>query len=145
MAKAQPSKRPAKGAKAPDLSRRLASTIKPTGGPAAQLETIADAAQFIADLEHRWAIEVGQLTRNATEAFVAEARTREARQRLRVLEKSNDGFVIAEADLSLRGPGELLGQEQSGSPSFRFANLAEDALLIEKARDAAKQLLDKTA
>src|SRR5207248_8274054 len=51
MAKAQPSKRPAKGAEAPDLSRRLASTIKPTGGPAAQLETIADAAQFIADLE----------------------------------------------------------------------------------------------
>src|SRR5436305_5376006 len=51
MAKAQPSKRPAKGAKAPDLSRRLASTIKPTGGPAAQLETIADAAQLIADLE----------------------------------------------------------------------------------------------
>jgi hypothetical protein len=43
--------RPARAAKAPDLSRKLAHSIKPTGGPAAQLETLADAAQLIADLE----------------------------------------------------------------------------------------------
>ena len=51
MPKAQPSKHRAKRTNAPDLSRRLARTIKPTGGPAAQLDTIADAAQLIADLE----------------------------------------------------------------------------------------------
>src|SRR5437764_6744739 len=51
MPKAQPSKHRAKRTNAPDLSRRLARTIKPTVGPAAQLETIADAAQLIADLQ----------------------------------------------------------------------------------------------
>ena len=56
-------------------------------------------------------------------------------QRLKILEETNDGFKIAEADLKLRGPGELLGREQSGVPKFRFGNLAEDLDLIRQARE----------
>jgi ATP-dependent DNA helicase RecG len=73
--------------------------------------------------------------------LISEARNKESQERLRVLEETTDGFKIAEADLKLRGPGELLGQQQSGLPRFRFGNLAEDLHLIHQARDIAAQLL----
>ena len=52
-----------------------------------------------------------------------------------MLVETNDGFKVAEADLQLRGPGELLGQEQSGLPPFRFGDLRRDLDLIKMARD----------
>jgi ATP-dependent DNA helicase RecG len=54
-----------------------------------------------------------------------------------VLEETSDGFRIAEADLQLRGPGELLGQQQSGLPNFRFGDLVNDLELIKLARELA--------
>ena len=80
----------------------------------------------------------GRIGRGAHESFcilISEAKNSSARERLRVLEETNDGFKIAEADLQLRGPGELLGQQQSGLPRFRFGNLVEDLALIRQARD----------
>lgn len=62
-----------------------------------------------------------------------------------MLEESTDGFYIAEADLRLRGPGELLGSEQSGLPRLRFGDLAGDMQLIEQARGLARSLLDRHA
>jgi ATP-dependent DNA helicase RecG len=56
------------------------------------------------------------------------------------MEQASDGFAIAEADLKLRGPGELLGGAQSGLPPFRFADLIKDSALVELARDWAKQM-----
>jgi ATP-dependent DNA helicase RecG len=53
------------------------------------------------------------------------------------MEETNDGFRIAEADLKLRGPGELLGREQSGRPRFRFGDLVQDLELIKLARKLA--------
>ena len=70
---------------------------------------------------------------------MAAAKTREARQRLQVLEETTDGFRIAEEDLKLRGPGELLGQQQSGLPKFRFGDLATDLPLILQARQVAAE------
>lgn len=87
----------------------------------------------------------GRIGRGAQESFcilVADLKTPGARERLRVLEETSDGFRIAETDLKLRGPGELLGQVQSGLPSFRFGNLAEDLPLVERARTIAARLLD---
>ncbi len=84
----------------------------------------------------------GRIGRGAHESFcilISSARTDEARERLRVLEETTDGFRIAEADLKLRGPGELLGQRQSGLPRFRFGNLTEDLDLIRRARELAAQ------
>jgi ATP-dependent DNA helicase RecG len=86
----------------------------------------------------------GRIGRGAHESFcilVAEAKTKEATQRLNVLAGSNDGFEIAEADLKLRGPGELLGQNQSGMPALRFGDLATDRSLIERARGLAAKLV----
>jgi ATP-dependent DNA helicase RecG len=88
----------------------------------------------------------GRIGRGAHESFcilVAELKTEAAIARLRVLEESQDGFRIAEEDLRLRGPGELLGREQSGLPSFRFADLAEDRALLERARSMAGEILDR--
>jgi ATP-dependent DNA helicase RecG len=87
----------------------------------------------------------GRIGRGAHESFcilVANLKLPEAGQRLRVLEETNDGFRIAEADLALRGPGDLLGQAQSGLPPFRFGDLAKDLPLVERARALAAQLLD---
>jgi ATP-dependent DNA helicase RecG len=61
----------------------------------------------------------------------------DALARLRVMEKEHDGFKIAEADLQLRGPGELLGTRQSGIADFRLANLVRDARLLLEARKEA--------
>jgi ATP-dependent DNA helicase RecG len=61
-----------------------------------------------------------------------------AQQRLKVMQESNDGFVIAEADLNIRGPGELLGTRQTGLAAFRVALLPEhESLLIEAQTIAA--------
>ena len=57
------------------------------------------------------------------------------------MEETSDGFQIAEADLKLRGPGELLGQRQSGVPLLRHADLARDADLVEAASAAADAML----
>ena len=66
----------------------------------------------------------------------------DALARLRVMEKEHDGFKIAEADLELRGPGELLGTRQSGIADFRLANLARDARLLLEARKEALSWLE---
>lgn len=64
-----------------------------------------------------------------------------ARERLNVLVKSDDGFVIAEEDLRLRGPGEFLGKAQSGLPPFRVADMVEDLDLLLKTRQIASDWL----
>jgi ATP-dependent DNA helicase RecG len=64
-----------------------------------------------------------------------------AKARLKVIYENNDGFEIARQDLAIRGPGEFLGARQSGVPLLRFADLERDVALIERARDAADELL----
>jgi ATP-dependent DNA helicase RecG len=85
----------------------------------------------------------GRIGRGAHESFcilISDAQHAEAQARLKILEQTNDGFKIAEADLKLRGPGELLGREQSGAPDLRFGDLVEDLNLIRQARELVKQL-----
>ena len=64
-----------------------------------------------------------------------------ARQRLETMRQTSDGFVIAEKDLELRGPGELLGTRQTGLASFRLADLSRDAALLPQVREIAEQLM----
>ncbi|MFC0676994.1 ATP-dependent DNA helicase RecG [Lysobacter korlensis] len=64
-----------------------------------------------------------------------------ARERLETMRETNDGFVIAEKDLELRGPGELLGTRQTGLAGFRLADLGRDADLLPQVHEAADQLL----
>ena len=59
------------------------------------------------------------------------------------MQTSNDGFYIAEKDLELRGPGQILGYKQSGLPDFILDNLPKNKILIDKARDEANAILLK--
>lgn len=67
----------------------------------------------------------------------------EAQDRVRFLETTNDGFKISEYDLEIRGPGEFLGVRQSGMPGFKMASLVRDLSILEEARQAAFELLDR--
>ena len=64
-----------------------------------------------------------------------------AKERLAVLRDTNDGFVVAQRDLELRGPGELLGTRQTGLPDYRIANLVRDAELMPRVQIAAERIL----
>jgi ATP-dependent DNA helicase RecG len=106
--------------------------------PNATVMVIENAEQFGLAQLHQLR---GRVGRGAHESFcilVANLKTENAAQRLRVMEQTTDGFAIAEADLKLRGPGELTGAAQSGLPPFRFADLTEDRGLVECARDYAR-------
>ncbi len=65
-----------------------------------------------------------------------------AKSRLSVLRQTNDGFLVAQRDLELRGPGELLGTRQTGLPDYRIADLSRDAELMPKVQRAANSLRD---
>lgn len=65
-----------------------------------------------------------------------------AKERLEIMRTTNDGFVIAEKDLELRGPGEVLGTRQAGIPDFRIANLKRDSYLLSKIQTIATQLIE---
>jgi ATP-dependent DNA helicase RecG len=83
----------------------------------------------------------GRVGRGGGESFcclvAGDERSPEAMERLQVLERTSDGFEVAEADLRIRGPGEYLGTRQAGIPGFRAANLVRDAKLLELARGEA--------
>jgi ATP-dependent DNA helicase RecG len=71
------------------------------------------------------------------------ARSFESTERLGVMERSSDGFVIAEKDLELRGPGEFLGTRQSGVPELAVANLTRDGVLLGIAQREARAILER--
>jgi ATP-dependent DNA helicase RecG len=110
--------------------------------PNATIMLIENAEQFGLAQLHQLRGRIGRGAHDAFCILIAAAQSKESRQRLRVLEQTNDGFEIAEADLRMRGPGELLGQQQSGLPKFRFGNLSTDWDLIQQARTFAARLVD---
>ena len=70
--------------------------------------------------------------------------TNEAKVRLKAMVDSSDGFKIAEIDLKLRGPGDILGTRQSGLLNLKIANLAHDYDILYSAREEAKKILSTT-
>ena len=66
-----------------------------------------------------------------------------ARERLRVMRESNDGFVIAQKDLELRGPGEVLGTRQTGEMQFRIADVLRDQPMLPQVQQAAEMMLER--
>jgi ATP-dependent DNA helicase RecG len=109
--------------------------------PNATVMVIENAEQFGLAQLHQLR---GRIGRGAHESFcilVADLKTPQADERLRVMERTNDGFAIAEADLNLRGPGEFLGAAQSGLPPFQFGDIIADARLLETSRQIARQIV----
>ncbi|WP_269624642.1 ATP-dependent DNA helicase RecG [Prochlorococcus marinus] len=87
----------------------------------------------------------GRVGRGASKSYCLlshQNKNKLSRQRLEVLVNSNDGFEISEIDLRFRGPGQVLGTKQSGLPDFALASLADDAEVLELARNEARNILD---
>jgi ATP-dependent DNA helicase RecG len=69
--------------------------------------------------------------------------SKESKKRLATMVRTNDGFEIAEVDLELRGPGDLLGTQQSGLLDLKIADLTKDGPIVALAREKARSLLDE--
>jgi ATP-dependent DNA helicase RecG len=89
----------------------------------------------------------GRVGRGAHKSFcvlvLGKAVSDESRTRTEIMEKTTDGFKIAEADLEIRGPGEFLGTRQSGLPGFKMANLVRDVKILQDSRKAAFEVLSR--
>ncbi len=109
--------------------------------PNATVMVIEDAHRFGLAQLHQLRGRVGRSSNQAYCFLISEPKTDIARDRLHVIRSTNDGLKIAEEDLKLRGPGDLLGTRQSGQPWFKLADLIEDQELLEKAAYAARQLI----
>jgi ATP-dependent DNA helicase RecG len=112
--------------------------------PQATVMVIEHAERFGLAQLHQLRGRIGRGERPSTCLLLyAAPLTETARARLKILRETNDGFVIAEEDLRLRGAGELLGTRQSGLPEFRLADLTVHAELLATARDDAALILSK--
>jgi ATP-dependent DNA helicase RecG len=110
--------------------------------PEATLMVIEDADRFGLAQLHQLRGRVGRGERPGTCLLVGDPTTPEGKERLRTLEATADGFRVAEADLTLRGPGELFGFRQSGLPDLRVARLPDDVELLADARDDALDIVE---
>lgn len=108
--------------------------------PNASVMAVESADRFGLAQLHQLRGRIGRGGHAGTCYLIAENDTRVARERLTLLTKVSDGFVLAEHDLRLRGPGELLGTGQSGIPDLAMQHLG-NAPLVKKARDAVSQAL----
>lgn len=112
--------------------------------PNASLMIVEHAERFGLSQLHQLRGRVGRgVKKSYCVLLTSDKKTSVAEERLGIMAKTNDGFLIAEKDLELRGPGELLGTKQSGLPEFRIANLVRDQQILEAARKEAEFYLDK--
>jgi len=127
-----------------ELQLLVATTVIEVGVdvPNASLMVIEHAERMGLSQLHQLRGRVGRGAAKSTCILLYQNKLSEtARARLKVIYESNDGFAIAQADLHLRGPGELLGVRQSGVPMLKIADLERDADLLDSAKSMANQLL----
>jgi ATP-dependent DNA helicase RecG len=121
----------------------VATTVVEVGVdvPNATVIVIENAERFGLAQLHQLRGRVGRGAAPGRCVLIAGETSRATLTRLRVVERHTDGFLIAERDLELRGPGELRGTRQSGVPDLTFGDLARDQQVIERAREVALRML----
>jgi len=128
-----------------DIQLLVATTVIEVGVdvPNATLMVIENAERMGLSQLHQLRGRVGRGSLKSTCILLFQKKLSElARQRLKVIFENTDGFIIAQEDLNIRGPGEFLGVRQSGVPMLRIANLNRDFKLLEEAKIIADQLLE---
>ena len=105
--------------------------------PNATVMVIENAERFGLSQLHQLRGRVGRSALQSYCVLVSGSRSQETRERLGIMTQTNDGFVIAEKDLQLRGPGEFLGTRQSGLPDLIISDIVRDAKILELARNEA--------
>ena len=109
--------------------------------PNANLMVVEDADRFGLSQLHQLRGRVGRGTRQSYCIFFGADKGEAARERLKILCKTGDGFEIARADLAQRGPGDFFGRRQHGLPALHVADLAADLALMQSAREEAEAIL----
>jgi len=112
--------------------------------PNASVMLIEHAERFGLSQLHQLRGRVGRGAAESVCILLAQfSKTKEAQERLKIMEQTTDGFKIAEKDLEIRGPGEVMGTRQSGLPEFRIANIVRDQKILEMARREANYMLEE--
>ena len=109
--------------------------------PNATIMLIENAERFGLAQLHQLRGRIGRGKHLSYCVLVGEPKSLESWKRLRIMEETNDGFRIAEADFDIRGPGNIFGTEQSGLPPLHFAKLQSDGKLLELAREQAMRFI----
>ncbi len=109
--------------------------------PNATVIVIENAERFGLSQLHQLRGRVGRSALQSYCVLVSGTKSQETRERLNIMTQTNDGFVIAEKDLQLRGPGEFLGTRQSGLPDLIISDIVKDAKILELARMEAIDFL----
>ena len=109
--------------------------------PNANLMVVEDADRFGLSQLHQLRGRVGRGQRQSYCIFFGADKGQTARERLKILCKTNDGFEVARADLAQRGPGDFFGRRQHGLPALHVADLPSDLALMQQAREEAEQIL----
>jgi len=127
-----------------DTSALISTTVIEVGVdvPNATIMLIENAERFGLAQLHQLRGRIGRGEHKSYCILLSEEKSPETAAKLAVLEKTSDGFEVAEADWEMRGPGDLLGTAQSGLPALKLGNLKTDARIMRQARAAATAILD---
>jgi len=122
----------------------VSTTVVEVGvdNPNATVIVIENAERFGLSQLHQLRGRVGRSDMQSYCALITQSSNSEVKSRLSVMTKTNDGFIISQKDLELRGPGEFLGTRQSGLPDFKLADLVNDSELLTLARKEALEFVE---
>src|SRR5262245_45339513 len=128
-----------------DTKALISTTVLEVGVdvPNATVMLIENAERFGLAQLHQLRGRIGRGEHKSYCILLTSARAKEASTKLAILERTGDGFEVAEADWDLRGPGDLLGTAQSGLPPLKIGNLKTDGHLMRRARAAALSTLER--
>ncbi|HEY7000596.1 MAG TPA: ATP-dependent DNA helicase RecG [Candidatus Udaeobacter sp.] len=128
-----------------DTSALISTTVLEVGVdvPNATVMLVENAERFGLAQLHQLRGRIGRGKHKSYCILLTSAKVKEASAKLGILERTSDGFKVAEADWDLRGPGDLLGTAQSGLPALKIGNLKTDGHLMRRARAAAVSILER--
>jgi len=111
--------------------------------PNATVMVIYDAERFGLSQLHQLRGRVGRGDKQSYCMLIADPKGEVGKERMRIMTETNDGFVLAEEDLKLRGPGDFFGKKQSGLPEFKIADMVHDYRALETARHDAQNIIEQ--
>ncbi len=128
-----------------EIKLLLSTTVVEVGVdvPNAVIMLIENSEMYGLSQLHQLRGRVGRGKHKSTCILVSDAVNEEATQRMEIMKSSVDGFKIAEADLKMRGPGDFFGKKQHGLPDMKIANIAKDMHILNQAREAAEEVLER--
>jgi ATP-dependent DNA helicase RecG len=130
-----------------DIHVLVSTTVVEVGVnvPNATLMIIQDAERFGLSQLHQLRGRVGRGSDQSYCILIADPKTQVGKERMSIMQQTNDGFEVAKKDLELRGPGDFFGKKQSGLPEFKLADMIHDYKILEVARKDATELIEGDA